>query len=89
MQKVLAAVVIQIDPAMGTYFEDYIVVDCERDDIIKIDDSLRARLDDMLDGTPVEEVLEDVMSRLGLSWKFFTQDSAYDLAFDAVTIFSM
>lgn len=89
MQKILAAVVIQIDPAMGTYFEDYIVVDCERDDIIKIDDSLRARLDDILDGTPVEEVLEDVMSQLGLSWTFFNQDSAPSLVFDAATIFSM
>lgn len=89
MQKILAAVVIQIDPAMGTYFEDYIIVDCERDDIIKIDDSLRARLDDILDGTPVEEVLEDVMSQLGLSWTFFVQDSTHELVFDAATIFSM
>lgn len=85
----MAAVVIQVDPVMSAYWSDYIVVDCEREDIDKIDDGLRARLDDMLEGTPVEEVLRDVMSQLGLSWAFFAQDSTSVLTFDAVTIFSM
>ena len=89
MQKVLAAVAIRVDPELDAYFEDYIVIDCEREDIEKIDAGIRARLDDIQNDTPVEEVLGDVMSQLGVPWRFFTQDSTSDVAFDAVTIFSM